>query len=138
MSPTGFARAFARVRTPVAERSRWLAFWLDALEASPGWRYRHPGGGSATFHPSPLTGAVLRELVEHADEDGFAEVAFADLAQAVGVPEPADLGQHVRALRHLGIVERYTRPAACNPRRRAAADARAGRRLARGPQASAD
>src|SRR5688572_1569679 len=114
MRPRDFARDFARARTPVVDRSRWLRLWLDRLELSPGWSYRHPGGGSATFRPSELTSSLLEMLVERADADGFVEASFVDLADALGVADPADLGQHLRALRHLRAVERYTRVAACN------------------------
>jgi hypothetical protein len=114
MTSQDFARTFARIRTPLPSRERWLQFWADHLAACPPWRYRHPGGGHATFRPSPLTFAVLAELSARADEEGFAEVAFAELAHALDVEDPADLGAHVRALRHLGVVERYARPGACN------------------------
>lgn len=109
-----FARIVAHAYEPEADRHEWRRAWTEHLESAEPWRYRHPGGGYATFRPGRLTVAVLHELEQRADIDGLAAITFAELADALGVADPASLGAHVRALRHLGAIERFTRPGACN------------------------
>jgi hypothetical protein len=109
-----FARIVAHTYGPNADRFEWRAAWTGHLATVGPWRYRHPGGGYATFRPTLLTADLLAELVRRADADGLAPITFADLALALSVQDPAALGSHIRALRHLGAIERFMRPGACN------------------------
>jgi hypothetical protein len=109
-----FARIVASIEPPPAARDEWCAAWTEHLKTCGPWQYEHPGGGVATFRPSGKTVALLAEFVRLADQDGIAAATYADLSLQLGVAEPASLASHIRALRHLGAIERYTRGRAGN------------------------
>jgi hypothetical protein len=104
-----FARIVAHFESPSASLDEWHAAWTSHLQTCRPYRYAHPGGGYATFRPSGKTRGVLAELVRLADEDGLASATYDELSLQLGVTEPATLAPHLRALRHLGVIERYTR-----------------------------
>jgi hypothetical protein len=104
-----FARIVAHLDSPSTTPDEWHTAWTAHLQRCRPYRYAHPGGGYATFRPTGKTLAVLAELVRLADEDGLASATYDELSLQLGVAEPASLAPHLRALRHLGIIERYTR-----------------------------
>jgi DNA-binding MarR family transcriptional regulator len=93
-------------------RPRWAAYWSAYLLESPAWQYSYQGRRQF-FKPSDLTVALFQLVTSLADEDGFLEITFAELAGRLSVEE-SQLWAQVRALRHVGIVERYARPGECN------------------------
>jgi hypothetical protein len=106
-----FARIVAHVYDARLNRDNWRAAWAAHLASVEPWRYRHPGGGSrrSARAPSPSRSCMSCPGAPTATASPPSRSTTWPARSDSSTPHPS--AHTVRALRHLGAVERYTRPA---------------------------